>query len=61
VTVTPEAARAFGAAYVADDRRREKWERKIDERLGEGSGEDVLKLLDSILSGEPSPEEPAAP
>ncbi len=58
VTVTAEATRAFGAAYVADDRRRKKWERKIDERLGEGSGEDVLKLLDSILNDEPLPEEP---
>ncbi len=58
VTITQEAALAFGAAYVADDRRREKWERKIDERLGEGSGKDVLDILDSILTGEPPPAEP---
>ncbi|MCP5070844.1 MAG: AsmA family protein [bacterium] len=61
VTVTRDAARAFGSAYIADDRRRKKWERKIDERLGEGSGKDVLKLLDSILNDEPLPEEPEAP
>lgn len=57
VTITQDAALAFGAAYIADDRRRQKWERKIDERLGKGSGKDVLRLLDSILGGEPLPAE----
>lgn len=56
VTVTSEAALGFAAAYVADDRRREKWERKLDEKLGEGSGREVLDLLDSILTGEPPAE-----
>ena len=51
VELTEEAVIRFAALY-ATERRREKWERKIDERLGEGSGREVLDVLDQILSGE---------
>jgi hypothetical protein len=51
VEVTDEAVIQFAALY-ATERRREKWERKIDERLGEGTGREVLDALDQILSGE---------
>jgi hypothetical protein len=51
VEITDEAVIRFAALY-ATERRREKWERKIDERLGEGSGREVLDALDEILSGE---------
>jgi hypothetical protein len=51
VELTDEAVIRFAALY-ATERRREKWERKIDERLGEGSGREVLDVLDQILSGE---------
>jgi hypothetical protein len=52
VEITDEAVVRFAALY-ATHRRREKWERKIDERLGEGAGRQVLDTLDEILSGEP--------
>jgi hypothetical protein len=51
VEITDEAVVRFAALY-ATQRRRDKWERKIDERLGEGSGSQVLDALDQILSGE---------
>jgi hypothetical protein len=51
VEITDEAVVRFAALY-ATERRREKWEREIDERLGEGSGRQVLDALDQILSGE---------
>jgi hypothetical protein len=51
VEMTADAALRFAALY-ATERRREKWERKIDKRLGEGSGRQVLDALDQILSGE---------
>ncbi|MAE94092.1 MAG: hypothetical protein CL910_05475 [Deltaproteobacteria bacterium] len=52
VTVTSDAALRLGAAAYATEKRRKKWERKLDERLGEGAGKDVLGILDAILSGE---------
>jgi hypothetical protein len=52
VEITDEAVVRFAALYAAGQRR-EKWERKLDERLGEGSGRQVLDALDQILSGEP--------
>ena len=61
ITVTRRAALGFGAAYVADPRRRAKWERKLDERLGEGAGREVLGILDAILSGEKPSDEPPPP
>ncbi len=48
VALSPEAALQFAALY-ATERRREKWEEKIDERLGEGTGREVLDTLDQIL------------
>lgn len=57
VEVTQEAMLGFAAAYTQDSRRREKWERKIDERLGEGAGEEVLRTLDEILGGAPPRED----
>jgi len=51
VEITDEAVIRFAALY-ATQRRRDKWERKIDERLGEGSGREVLDALEQILSGE---------
>jgi hypothetical protein len=50
VALTPEAALQFAALY-ATERRREKWEEKIDERIGEGAGREVLDTLDQILRG----------
>jgi hypothetical protein len=55
VVIDSEDALGFAALY-ATDRRRAKWERKLDERLGEGAGREVLDALDQILSGqEPRP------
>jgi hypothetical protein len=47
VQLTSEAIRMIAGAY-ATERRRAKWESKIDEYLGEGSGRE---LLDALLSG----------
>jgi AsmA-like C-terminal region/Domain of Unknown Function (DUF748) len=49
VALTPEAVAAIASVYVQDERRREKWEKKLDERLGEGRGKDVLNALDKVL------------
>jgi AsmA-like C-terminal region/Domain of Unknown Function (DUF748) len=49
VALTPEAMAAIASVYVQDERRREKWEKKLDERLGEGRGKDVLNALDKVL------------
>lgn len=51
VVIAPEAALQFAAAYYGGGERREKLERKLDERLGEGSGKQVIDLLDSVLGG----------
>ena len=52
VEITDEAVLRFAALY-ATERHREKWEREIDERLGEGAGSQVIDVLDGILRGEP--------
>jgi hypothetical protein len=52
VEITDEAVLRFAALY-ATERHREKWEREIDERLGEGAGSRVIDVLDGILRGEP--------
>jgi hypothetical protein len=59
VALTREALAAIAAAYSADPRRREKWERKLDDRLGEGRGKDVLDALDQMLETlkKPPPDE----
>lgn len=58
VTLTREALAGVASAYAGDERRREKWEKKLDERLGEGRGKDVLQALDKVLKSlqEPPPE-----
>lgn len=62
VTLTREALAGVAAAYAGDERRRKKWEERLDERLGEGRGKDVLQALDKVLESlqRPPPEpEPA--
>ncbi|MGI9430946.1 MAG: AsmA-like C-terminal region-containing protein [Myxococcota bacterium] len=54
VRLTPEAIRMIAGAYVTD-RRREKWESKIDKYLGEGSGRELLDALLSPPAGEDEP------
>lgn len=51
VVIAPEVALQFAAAYYGGGERREKLEKKIEERLGEGSGKQVIDLLDSVLGG----------
>ena len=61
VSISPQVALRFAASYYAGGERREKLEEKVDERLGEGRGKQVIDLLDSVLGGkkepEPAPEE----
>jgi len=49
VALTREAIAGIAAAYAGDERRREKWEKRLDEKLGEGRGKDVLHALDQVL------------
>lgn len=57
IRLGPEAIRMIAGAY-ATDRRREKWESKIDKYLGEGAGRE---LLDALLAPPPPTDpEPAA-
>jgi hypothetical protein len=60
VALTREAIAGIAAAYAGDERRREKWEKRLDEKLGEGRGKDVLKALDQVLESlqKPPPESP---
>ena len=51
VSISPQVALSFAASVYGSGERREKLERKIDERLGEGGGKQVLDLLDSVLGG----------
>jgi hypothetical protein len=58
VTISPQVALAFAAAYYGGGERRETLERKIDERLGGGGGKQVIDLLESVLGGgKPAPPE----
>jgi hypothetical protein len=50
VNVTREAAASLMASYTVG-RKREKIEEKIDERLGEGAGREILSTLEQILGG----------
>jgi hypothetical protein len=65
VSITSQAALAFAASVYGTDERREKLEKKLDERLGEGGGKQVIDLLEGVLGGsrkkpaEPPPAEPA--
>jgi hypothetical protein len=60
VSIAPQVALSFAASVYGSGERREKLERKIDERLGEGGGKQVLDLLDSVLGGgsRRKPEDP---
>jgi hypothetical protein len=51
VVIEPRVALQFAALYYAGGERREKLEKKLDERLGEGGGKQVIDLLDSVLGG----------
>ncbi len=51
VVLTRDAVVAFATRTGSIGRRRDELSRKIDERLGEGSGEQVLDVLEGILGG----------
>jgi hypothetical protein len=53
VVIAPEVALQFAASYYVDRERREKIQRKLDEKLGDGAGKQVIDLLDSVLGGRP--------
>jgi hypothetical protein len=61
VRIAPEVALQFAAVYYEGGERREKLEKKLDERLGEGGGKRVIELLDSVLGGRKERAEEAAP
>jgi hypothetical protein len=61
VTITPQVALSFAASYYASGERREKLEKKIDEKLGEGGGKQVIDLLDQVLGGGKKPAEEETP
>jgi hypothetical protein len=56
VKLTREAAANLVATYTMG-RKREKLEEKIDERLGEGAGREILSTLEQILGGKGKKEE----
>src|SRR5262249_51165690 len=56
VALSREALAGIAAAYAGDPRRREKWEHKLDERLGDGRGKDVLQALDKMLEALQEPK-----
>jgi len=51
VSISPQVALQFAASYYAGGERREELEKKLDERLGEGSGKQVIDLLEGVLGG----------
>lgn len=57
LTLSNEALAGVAAAYAGDDRRRAKWERKLDDRLGDGQGKQVLDALDKVLESLQKPAE----
>jgi hypothetical protein len=61
VALSREALAGAAAAYTGDERRRAKWESKLDKKLGDGQGKQVLEALDKVLQGmsqpKPEPEE----
>lgn len=56
VELTRAALAGAASAYARDERRRRKWEDKLDERLGEGEGGKVLEALDKVLESLERPE-----
>lgn len=54
VALTREAAVGLAAAYALGERRTQV-EEKIDERLGEGAGKEVLDVLEGLLGGRKKP------
>jgi hypothetical protein len=50
VDLSPDAVASLATSYAVG-RRRESVERKIDEKLGEGAGREVLDTLDGLLRG----------
>lgn len=62
ITISPQVALAFAAqVYGGSSERVQKLEKKLDEKLGEGSGKQVIDLLDSVLGGgkkKPEEEQP---
>lgn len=62
VTISPQVALAFAAQiYGGSTERIGKLGKKIDEELGEGSGKQVIDLLDSVLGGGKKEEEEEKP
>jgi hypothetical protein len=61
VALSREALAGVAAAYAGDERRREKWEHKLDKRLGDGQGKQVLEALDKVLQGMQQPKPEAEP
>jgi hypothetical protein len=58
ISISPQVALAFAAqVYGGSSERVEKLGKKIDEKLGEGSGKQVIDLLDSVLGGGEKKEE----
>jgi uncharacterized protein involved in outer membrane biogenesis len=59
ITISPQVALAFAAqVYGGSSERIQKLEKKLDEKLGEGGGKQVIDLLDSVLGGgQKKPEE----
>jgi uncharacterized protein involved in outer membrane biogenesis len=56
IELTGEALAGAASAYASDERRRRKWEKKLDERLGSGQGEQVLKAFDKLFESLKPPE-----
>lgn len=58
ITISPQVALAFAAqVYGGSSERIQKLEKKLDEKLGEGGGKQVIDLLDSVLGGGNKEEE----
>lgn len=56
VELTGAALAGAASAYTGDERRRRKWEKKLDERLGEGQGGQLLQALDKAFESMKAPE-----
>jgi uncharacterized protein involved in outer membrane biogenesis len=54
--LTNAALAGAASAYTGDERRRRKWEKKLDERLGAGQGGQLLQALDKAFESMKPPE-----